>query len=324
MGLDFIIDTFFTDGIYFHHIFNLLLISSISTILSFTAAYFIWTSLAKFCKGHWFGHYNKLSGAEQMILCTHSVYVLLLTCQLPVYSLFLIKALFGPDFLTALGQWYAPLFCFVIQHGLLYVIEAATRSIIKFNSLLLWHHILWIIFIVIATYSKTVFAIKLDLILDWLVVFEAPLYLALIAIRLQAPWHVIQRAILFAAVVYGLSRIFQTILLAFFFAGSYQRVHRSGHDDVYWSGAVLSLALTLLQLYTGYIYYRLYLRCQPSRVRLERKAKQSEVQESVSSRSGSMLAFDVQQSAYGHFDFGHSDFGRPSSVTSYGSSTDLH
>lgn len=82
------------------------------------------------------------------------------------------------------------MFASVIQHGLLDLVEATTRSIIKFNSLLLWHHIIWIVFIMIASYSKTAFAVKLDLILDWFVVFEALLYAGLVVIRPKASWKV--------------------------------------------------------------------------------------------------------------------------------------
>ncbi|KAK9808082.1 hypothetical protein WJX73_004255 [Symbiochloris irregularis] len=47
VGLDFVVDTIFTDGVYFHHIFNLVMISSISTILSFFGIHLFWLGLGK-------------------------------------------------------------------------------------------------------------------------------------------------------------------------------------------------------------------------------------------------------------------------------------
>lgn len=102
--------------------------------------------------------------------------------------------------------------------------------------------------------------IKLDLILDWFVCFEALLYLTLILSRLRAPARPLQGVLICAVVLYTLSRLMQTVILAYFFAASYGRMKRAGQQDVYWPCAVLSFFLSVLQLYTGLIYYRLYRR----------------------------------------------------------------
>ena len=117
--------------------------------------------------------------------------------------------------------------------------------------------------IVIATYSKSVFALKLDLLLDWAVVFEALLYSGLIAIRLKAHYIITKNLLLVASILYGLSRVAQTVILAYFFAGSYSRIARANEQQVYWPGVVLGSALTVLQTYTALIYYRLWARCSP-------------------------------------------------------------
>ena len=49
------------------------------------------------------------------------------------------------------------------------------RAVLRPNLLLLVHHVLWVILIVIASAGRSVFAIKLDLLLDWMVCWEAAL-----------------------------------------------------------------------------------------------------------------------------------------------------
>ena len=263
IGLDNAIAAFFLDGVYFHGIFNLFLIGIITTALSFFLLHRFWQLMARLFPRTCLATYTRLLSHDQTILCTHSTFVLLLGLQMVPYSYFAINALFGPDFASYLQRFHAPFFAFVLQHGLLYVVEASTRSIIKYNSLLLWHHIIWVMFIIIFTYSRSVFALKLNLVLDWMVVFEALLYAGLVSIRLGAPWQVIRAVLVVASVLYWLSRIVQTVILVAFFAKSHARMVRAHDQPVYWAGVILSAALTVLQGYTGMIYYRLYVKAGP-------------------------------------------------------------
>ena len=102
--------------------------------------------------------------------------------------------------------------------------------------------------------------IKLDLMLDWFVCFEAPLYLTLILSRLEAPRRVLQGVLVGAITLYMLSRLMQTIMLAYFFAATHRRMHKAGQQAVYWPCAILSCLLLLLQLYTAMIYRKVYRR----------------------------------------------------------------
>ena len=108
------------------------------------------------------------------------------------------------------------------------------RAVLRTNWLLLVHHMLWTILIVIATDGKSVFAIKLDLLLDWMVCFEAPLFLTLILARLHAPVRLVQTVLLGGLGLYVLSRLVQTAMLMYYFAETYGRMKRAGQHQVYW------------------------------------------------------------------------------------------
>ena len=68
--------------------------------------------------------------------------------------------LFGSNFLDALAAYYSPLFSFVLLHGLLYVVEACLRAVVKTNWLLLVHHFCWVLLLVIATDARSVFSVR--------------------------------------------------------------------------------------------------------------------------------------------------------------------
>ena len=139
MGLNEVLAPFFREGYFFHHIFNVLLITVISTIMCFFIMHVFWRTSARLSPRTCLANYTGLKPHDQTILCTHSFFVLLLGLQLVPYTYFIIVALFGSNFATYLEKYYAVMFAFIFQHGLLYVVEASTRSIIKFNSLLLWY-----------------------------------------------------------------------------------------------------------------------------------------------------------------------------------------
>ena len=122
----------------------------------------------------------------------------------------------------------------MLLHGLLYVVEGCVRAVLRTNWLLLVHHTLWTVLIVIATDGEGVFAIKLDLMLDWMVCFEAPLFFTLILARLHAPVRLVQATLLGGLAVYVLSRLMQTAMLAYYFSETYGRMQRAGQQQVYW------------------------------------------------------------------------------------------
>ena len=99
--------------------------------------------------------------------------------------------------------------------------------------------------------------IKLDLMLDWFVCFEALLYLVLILNRLNAPYQDLRGVFIGAVTLYALSRVMQTIMLAYYFAATHGRMHRAGQQAVYWPCAILCAFLCTLQLYTALIYLKI-------------------------------------------------------------------
>ena len=67
------------------------------------------------------------------------------------------------------------------------------------------------------------------LILDW-----AAQFLTLVLSRLHAPVRVVQTTLLCGLAVYVLSRLVQTVMLAYFFAETFGRMQRAGQLQIYW------------------------------------------------------------------------------------------
>lgn len=207
VGRDFAAKSFFTGGSFFHVIFNLALISVVAVILSFLVIHLFWMALGGLT------NYPELSNEARLITSMHSLFAVMTAVQLVPYTYYLLPLFFGPDVLGQLQKSYTVLFSFFILHGVMYVCEAAARVSLKTNHLLIWHHILWFVFIFIASVKESVFAIKLDFILDYMVCWEFGLYIVLVAHRLGASRIFLRRLLVLAFVTYGGSRIVQFVLV---------------------------------------------------------------------------------------------------------------
>ena len=254
VGRDYAVASFFSSGGDFHMLFNTTLLSAVSVILVFVAINCFWRLLGKLTI------FPQLEPQTQLVVTMHSAFAVITTLQLVPYTVFALPMWFGPDFIGQVENRYTVLFTFFIVHGVMYICEATTRAVIKLSQLLLWHHALWFIFIFIASVKRSVFAVKLDFILDYFVCWEFALYLVLIAYRLKAKVFWQQVLLGFAAVTYGVSRVVQLILVIGLFVLSFDRM--KPQPAIYYSMLILTIILIALQTYTGYIYWGIWTRVQ--------------------------------------------------------------
>jgi hypothetical protein len=241
VGRDYAISTIFSSGRDFHMLFNTTLMSAVGVILVFVSINRFWKCLGKRTI------FPQLDPETQLIVTIHSALAVITTLQLIPYTVFVLPAWFGPDFLGQLDSRYTVLFTFFIVHGVMYSCEATTRAVVKTSQLLLWHHALWFIFIFIASVKRSVSAIKLDFILDYFVCWEFALYIVLVAHRLKArvSW---QKALLgLAAVTYSVSCIAQLVFVIGLFVYKFDRMKLQ--PAIYYSMLVLTTVLIAPQTY---------------------------------------------------------------------------
>ena len=102
---------------------------------------------------------------------------------------------------------------------------------------------------------------KLDLILDTMVTWEFPLFIALFVRQYSGNKELRRNCIVIGCAVYLVTCVIQIVLLIYLFVGSYDRQmldNGSGQQAVYVVGAFVATVLTGFQLYTVYIFYLLH------------------------------------------------------------------
>ena len=130
-----------------------------------------------------------LEAHEQFIICTHVILVTIFALQLIPYSYLMAQMLFSSHFADVLQRHHQIFFWSVTCHGMLYLVEGGFRSVVKLNSLLLPHHILFFVMGILLLVSSRVLVFKAAYVLDLFVLYEFGLYASLILRRLKAPSH---------------------------------------------------------------------------------------------------------------------------------------
>ncbi|KAK9814558.1 hypothetical protein WJX72_007844 [[Myrmecia] bisecta] len=201
--------------------------------------------------------YRRLDTAYQMIVSMHAAYALIYTLQVIPYTLIVVKATFGSDFMGVVVANYRWIFAFVSMQAVMMLTEGTVRGILKLNLLLVGHHLVWYCVLLVALVHHSILALKVGL---WLQVFQAyefGLYVALLAYRLSAPQRVFQALACAGLGIFGITRIAQTILLLAVYGGSYQRQAKQGDLATFWVTLILVLVVFFIQFYTVSIYYKL-------------------------------------------------------------------
>lgn len=252
VGKDFALAGFFDGTDYFYVLFCITLITAVVVVLVFLAIAMLFRLLGKHTV------FAKLPVHTRLIVVIHAAFAMTLLVQLVPYSVFILPVWFGPDVLGQLERFYSVPFTCAIMHGIMYAGEAMTRSVVKVSHLLLWHHVLWFILLFIAAIKKSMFAIKVDFILEYFICWEFALYVCLVAHRLEASLRLQKRLLIIAAVTYGGSRLVQAVLLlSLFIVGGARMKPQPG---LYSIMLILTVALVVLQTYTGWIYWAMWQR----------------------------------------------------------------
>lgn len=187
---------------------------------------------------------------DDVVLASHYfVVAFVLLAQSPVYTVIMIFVYFSqrPD-LAMEKFWFAG-FLMAATHMVLYVADIAARTAVRW---VLWaHHTIWLLFFLLPPVFRDIFALKVGLVLDYFVVFEAGLYWALF-------WSKVSRRQFsprartvgrWGVHIYGLSRLLQCIALGFLFARGYSRMAReAGRAALYWVVFALALCAQASQL----------------------------------------------------------------------------
>jgi hypothetical protein len=203
--------------------------------------------------------YRSQDPADRMVVCQHSVYAVVFGVSMIPQAALAFTAMFKAwtgDFLT---HWTLPVLAgvFIGSRLLLYLAEACVRCVIKGSWLLVVHHVMFFLFITVGMWAQSVTAFGIGLVLDLCACWEAPLYVALIAYRLQWRPSLTRGLMCGATAWYVVTRIFQTVVVTYMIVGFAGLGVMKGNAALI-TASVMFGAFTAIQVYTVFIYYSMY------------------------------------------------------------------
>lgn len=203
--------------------------------------------------------YRKLAPSEQIITCQHSVYALVFGLSLVPQTTLAVFCLFRAWTGVYLASWQLTILAGVLigSRGVLYLVEACVRSLIKPSWLLLVHHTLFYLIIILGLWGDNIAVLGIGIVLDLFACHEAPLYLALVAYRLQWRQSVTLAIVSTACVWYLLTRVIQTAFVGYMII-AFARMPNVRHTTEFIVTALLFGAFTFIQAYTLVIYHSIY------------------------------------------------------------------
>lgn len=220
--------------------------------------------------------FSSLELHEQFIICTHIILIVVFIGQLIPYSYLMARMLFSSQFADVLQSHYKVFFWSVSLHGMLYLVEGGFRSVVRLNSLLLLHHLLFFVMPILLFISGSVLVFKAGYVLDLFATYEFGLYASLILRRLRAPARWQQISLAGGVGVYAVTRIIQFVILSGLFLGTFDV--ESG-DKWYWITLIVTLLLVIIQNFTFIIYYGMYTRLYAANADTAKKGRYSPVAE---------------------------------------------
>ena len=136
-----------------------------------------------------------------------------------------------------------------------HALQGSFRAVLRINTFLVMHHIIFCIFLVLAFQSHSIFVVKVDIIVSCFATYEFLLYAALIARKTPYFKSWFKGLMVSGLSFYLFTRIVQiTLLLALFVVGFGPMSHTSKHSALYWVSVCMCIALMALQMYTFVIY----------------------------------------------------------------------
>lgn len=194
-----------------------------------------------------------LTEQQQFITCQHAVFVVVYALQLVPESVLAFRFLFmrwSPEYLTSVEPAALLGLC-IFPHVMLYIVEATVRSIVKFNWVLVVHHMLFFTLIIVITTSFDFYVVKLGCILDAFALHEVLLFATLVGYRLKWNAKFVRATLAVGIVWYCLTRVVQTVLILWLMIGCEPGVRLTAGFII---TAIVACALTLVQVYTLFIY----------------------------------------------------------------------
>lgn len=203
--------------------------------------------------------HRSLAAADRMVVCQHSVYAVVFGLSMvPQTTL---------AFTTSFKSWTGDFFVswqlavlagvFIGSRLLLYLVEACVRCVIKGSWLLVVHHLMFFLFITIGMWAQSVTVFGIGLVLDLCACWEAPLYVALVAYRLQWQPSLTRALVRVATAWYVATRVFQTVVVTYMIVGFAGLGAMQGNAALI-TASVMFGAFTAIQVYTVFIYYAMY------------------------------------------------------------------
>ena len=220
--------------------------------------------------------FTSLEAHEQFIISTHILLVVVFVLQLLPYSYLMTRVLFSSQFADILQTHYQVFFWSVSCHGMLYLVEGGFRAVVRLNSLLLLHHVLFFVMPLLLLVSGRVLVFKAGYVLDLFATYEFGLYASLVLRRLRAPTYWVQVSLAVGVGVYAVTRVVQFIILCGLFLGTFD-VEKG--DKWYWITLIVTVLLIIIQNFTFIIYYGMYARLSKTNAESAKKGRYSPVAE---------------------------------------------
>jgi hypothetical protein len=191
---------------------------------------------------------------QQLVTCQHAVYVaayaLTIIPQTWLAAELLFKAWTGNDLVKRTSTILIGL---ATGRAALFTVEACVRSV-KWSWLLFCHHALNMLTTTINMWDGSPVLAAIGAVLDLFTAHELPLYVVLLAYRLEFWPRVVTRTFLRVACAwFAATRVLQTVMLAYMFS-NFVTVPSIKSTPAFVFTAVLCTAFTVLQSYTLLIY----------------------------------------------------------------------
>eukprot|EP00121_Abeoforma_whisleri_P011503 Awhi_evm1s10610 len=195
--------------------------------------------------------------SDARIMSHYFVFGAIYFIQLVPYTYIFITLLFSDRFeIVSMKYWYATL-TLVTSHAVLYIGDIVVRKASELKFFIILHHLIWFATLIIPLAFKNIFVLKIGVILDYFSIFEVGLFALLYWSKLQN--RVLTRTAqylgMFGVLLFIITRFIQTGFLIYILASNYDRMIKYEQAGFYAVGVFLSVIVSLVQLYTIYLYY---------------------------------------------------------------------
>ncbi|GAB5361088.1 hypothetical protein AAMO2058_000684600, partial [Amorphochlora amoebiformis] len=218
-----LVPIFFEHGEYFIEVFELQFV----TYLTVGPLFYILHRIIKLI----LPKYRNLPTFDQFRITFGAANVTILASTVIPATYYVLKVMFEDNFLLTIDQDYKPIFFFVWIHCTIYIVELCARLVLFDSWMLLIHHVLYYLMVFLAAHYRSIFFMKLDIILDGFVGWEFGLFAALLARRVTDDYSIRMKIEMIGTAIFIASRFGQTFLLGYLLIGSHDVMMNGDSDD---------------------------------------------------------------------------------------------